>query len=133
MAPFLDRPVVTLTSPPVSVAVRQFVRISVNVKVPLAQPQGYGGVVIRDSLGGEPLQFRITEAIPDWRRVFLYRRVPADGELTVTLGLAGFGEALFDDLRIDRVEAEADVPSNLARRPRTPSASLPRRPATPRR
>ncbi|HWE36538.1 MAG TPA: hypothetical protein VG406_08230 [Isosphaeraceae bacterium] len=134
VAPYLDRPVVSLTSPPVSVAARQFVRISVNVKVPRPQPQGGGGVVIRDSLGGEPLQFRITEAIPDWRRVYLYRRVPADGELTVTLGLAGFGEALFDDLRIDRIEAEPDAPSDLARRrPRTPSAALPRRPAPPRR
>lgn len=144
VAPFLDRPVVTLTSPPLSVSARQFVRISVNVKMPRPQPPGGGGIVVRDSLGGEPLQFRIPEAIPDWRRVYLYRRAPADGELTVTLGLAGIGEALFDDLRIERVEAAPGPPSDLARgtpRLRTPnpnpnpntSASRPAVPPLPRR
>jgi hypothetical protein len=60
-------------------------------------------VIVRDSIGGEALQFRSTDPIPELSRVVLYRRVPADGELTVTLGLAGYGDVFFDDLRIEPV------------------------------
>ena len=48
----------------------------------------------RPSIGGETLQFRTTSAFPEWRRVVLYRQVPADGPLTITLGLAAFGRHL---------------------------------------
>ena len=67
--------------------------------------EGAGGVIVRDSIGGEALQFVSNEAIPKMTRVVLYRRAPADVDLTVTLGLAGYDTVFFDDLRVERVEA----------------------------
>jgi hypothetical protein len=62
-------------------------------------------VIIRDSIGGELMQYRQFSALPEWRRVVLYRRAPEDGDVTVTLGLAATsGEVFFDDLRIERAE-----------------------------
>ena len=60
-------------------------------------------MIVRDSIGGETLQFRTTDPIPELSRVVLYRRVPTDGELSVTLGLAGYGDVFFDDLKIEPV------------------------------
>ncbi|WP_169976097.1 hypothetical protein [Tautonia rosea] len=104
--PVQDRPTVAIQSPPISVRRHEFLRISVLVKMPVFQTPGSGGgVIIRDSIGGELMQYRQFSALPEWRRVVLYRRAPEDGELTVTLGLAATsGEVFFDDLRIERAE-----------------------------
>ncbi len=151
--PFLDHPPVTLVSPPVRVLRDEFVRISVNVNCPTMSAPGLGGVIIQDSIGGEALQFRTTQPINDWNRVVLYRQVPADMDLTVTLGLAGYGDVFFDDLRVERLgepgrdevdtpdfanqgrrrpldAASADAPSvdDLAGRPQRPSPTQPARP-----
>ncbi len=103
LPPFIDLPVAAVRSPAVRVGAKQFVRISVLVHRPIASIPGAGGVIVRDSIGGETLQFRTTDPIPELSRVVLYRRVPADGELTVTLGLAGYGDVFFDDLKIEPV------------------------------
>jgi hypothetical protein len=136
LPPFQDRPVAAIRSPAVAVGARQLVRISVLVKMPRGVPEGAGGLIVRDSLGGAALQFQSSGPIPKWMRVILYRRVPADGELAVTLGLAAsVGEAFFDDLRIDRIETGSSssssappVPSATPRRPSPalPAATLPR-------
>ena len=65
--------------------------------------------MIRDTIGGEALQFVTREAIPALTKVVLYRRAPADGELSITLGLAGYGEALFDEVSVQRVEAAPEA------------------------
>ncbi len=127
LPPFVDFPVAAVRSPAVRVGAKQFVRISVLVHRPIAGAPGAGGVIVRDSIGGEPLQFRTTDPIAELSRVVLYRRVPADGEMTVTLGLAGYGDVFFDDLRIEPVVSippsvpqAVDVPTRL-RRPEPPS------------
>jgi hypothetical protein len=103
----------------VKVRAGQFLRISVSVQRSTSSVAGIGGVVIRDSIGGESLQFASTAAIPALTKVVLYRRAPADGDLTVTLGLAGYGEAVFDELSIERVEAAPGYePPDIARLPR---------------
>ena len=59
----------------------------------------------------------------------LYRKAPADGTLTVTLGLAGYGEAFFDDFRVDLVEADEGPPDpDLASRPANRRRSQPPNP-----
>lgn len=128
LPPFLDDPAVTVESPSIAVSARQFVEISVDVKAPRPAPAGGGGVIVRDSIGGEPLQFRVNQGIPDWRTVVIYRRVPENGRLSVTFGLAGFGDAYFDNLRIRRVEAASpELAGRRRRAPQTPAASLPTR------
>jgi hypothetical protein len=117
LPPYLDHPVAAIRTPPIPVGAGHLMRIKVMVKMPTTVPQGAGGLVVRDSLGGEPLQFRFTAALPQWREVVLYRRAPASGTMTVLIGLAGFGELSIDNLEIDRLTDPAEP---IARRPQMP-------------
>jgi len=104
LPPFLDFPVAAVRSPAVPVEANNLIRISVLVKRPIASVPGQGGIIVRDSIGGERLQYRSSTAIPQFSRVILYRKAPVDGEVSVTFGLAGYGEAEFDDFRVELVE-----------------------------
>lgn len=103
-APFLDFPAAAIRTPPIRVTAGQFLRISVLIQKANPSTAGQGGVLITDSIGGEALQFRSGGSFTKFSKVILFRRVPADGVMTVTLGLAGFGEAYFDDLKVETVE-----------------------------
>jgi hypothetical protein len=127
---FLDFPAAAIRSPAVKVKAGEFFRISVDVERRLPSAPGGGGVLIRDSIGGEALQFTSTEPYPSFTKVVLYRRAPDDGELTVTLGLAGYGGVFFDDFKIERFEdiqldGGPEVPE-VARLPRPTRAETPR-------
>lgn len=103
LPPSFDRPTVAIRSPPVPVSRGNFIRISVLMRPVTFQSEGTGGgVIVRDSIGGELMQFRQFYGEPEWRRVVLYRRAPESTDLTVTLGLAATsGEVEFDDLRVE--------------------------------
>jgi hypothetical protein len=136
----LDLPASAVRSPGVAVRAGDFVRIRVKYRLPRSIAAAGGGLIVRDSLGGAALQYRTTEPTASWRELVLFRRAPEDGELTVTLGLAGLGEALFDDLRVEFLGRSEPGPADLAADdpfplepddqsplspPRLPSASLP--------
>jgi hypothetical protein len=136
LQPFLDFPVAAIRSPPIRVERNNLIRISVLVKRMLVSAPGAGGVIVRDSIGGEQFQYRTSDAIPEFERILLFRKAPADGTFTITLGLAGYGEALFDDLRVEVVEqddgrAAPDLVqrSNAARTMNSPRAPDPSPPA----
>ena len=116
--PFVDHPVVAVRSPAVKVRARQVYRISVMVKMANQALPGAGGLIIRDSIGGERLQFRTPQALADdWFEVVYYRRVPEDGTLSVTLGLAGYGYASFDDFKIEPIVEQVDADQYKLTRP----------------
>ena len=133
--PYIDEPVAAVLSPAVRVAANNMIRISVLIQQPIASAAGKGGVIVRDSIGGEQFQFRTAGPIPGFHRLVLYRKAPADGVVRVMLGLAGYGEVLFDDFRVQVIEEEgAGVPveSGFARdepptgaAPRTPDPRMP--------
>jgi hypothetical protein len=106
--PYLDEPAAAVLSPGFRVAANNLIRISVLVRKPTETPGGKGGVIIRDSIGGEQFQFRSGGTFAGYSRVVLYRKAPADAILRVLLGLAGYGEVYFDDLRVQVVEE--DIP-----------------------
>ena len=54
LPPTLDFPQAAIRSPEVKVKAGQFLRISVEVAKPMYHPEGHGGIIIRDSIGGEP-------------------------------------------------------------------------------
>ena len=60
----------------------------------------------------------------------LFRKAPADGTFTVTLGLAGYAEAYFDDFRVEVIEHEGTTGDSdvVQRRPRGRNASAPELP-----
>jgi hypothetical protein len=135
---FFDFPVAAVRSPAIKVQAKNLIRISVLVKRPTASVPGMGGVIVRDSIGGEQFQFRTSDPMPSFHRVVLYRKAPADMDFTVTLGLAGYDEAFFDDLRVEFVEADdepagselANRPANRRNRQPAPTPPNPSLPAT---
>ena len=68
-----------------------------------------------DDAGGEPLGVRVIGAAGEWKQFHLYRRVPASGQMAVTLALTGLGVAYFDDVRIEPlVGGSAYCPAGVA-------------------
>ncbi|MGZ3388473.1 MAG: hypothetical protein ACXVCF_02645, partial [Isosphaeraceae bacterium] len=132
--PFFDFPVAAIRTPAIKTDAKNLIRISVQAKRSIASTPGMGGIIVRDSLGGEQLQYRTSDPIPSFSRVVIYRKAPTDCSFTVTFGLAGYGEAFFDDFRVEFVEADeassgsdiAQAPANRsARQPPSPDPSLP--------
>ena len=133
--PILDFPIAAIRSPRIRVERNNLIRISVLVKRMFPSAEGMGGVIVRDSIGGEQFQYRTSGPIPEYSRVLLFRKAPADGTFTVTLGLAGYGEAFFDDLRVEVIERDDDRaapdlvrrtgPERPMRSPRAPDTSVP--------
>ncbi|GIW79060.1 MAG: hypothetical protein KatS3mg105_0867 [Gemmatales bacterium] len=96
----LERTFLAINSPAVRLAPGTLVRITGWLRIPKPIAASVDGALFYDSAGGEPLGVRVHRAIP-WRRITLYRRVPASGQINVTLALTGIGEAYFDDIRIE--------------------------------
>lgn len=107
LPPFVDHPLVAVRSPVLKVRANNLIRVSVVLRRPMTSAPGAGGIIVRDSIGGEQLQFRSTDLINNWSRVVLYRKAPTDVDFTVTLGLAGYGEAWFDDFQVELVEGDS--------------------------
>jgi hypothetical protein len=107
MAPqFLDFPVAAVRSPPIHVETNNLIMISVLVKRVYPSAPGLGGIIVRDSIGGEQFQYRTSDPISRYSRVLLFRKAPADGTFTVTLGLAGYGQAYFDEFSVQVIEED---------------------------
>ncbi len=62
MVPFLDFPMAAIRSPSIRVEANNLIRISVLVRRPIRSESGMGGVIVRDSIGGEQFQFRSSGA-----------------------------------------------------------------------
>ena len=88
-----------VTSPGVQLQAGDLVEITGVARVP-QQPLGsVDGLMIFDSLGGEEMAVRITEA-PSWRSFRLIRAAPTDTTVSVTIALTGHGRVQLDDLAI---------------------------------
>jgi hypothetical protein len=96
----LERTLVSAISPVSRFSPGTMVRISGWLRVPQPIQASADGVLLFDSVGGEPLAVRLTDAT-EWKSFSLYRRVPANGEVYLTAALTGIGTAYFDDLRIE--------------------------------
>ncbi len=107
LPPVLDFPVAAIRSPEIRVEANNLIRISVLVKRAFKSPPGTGGIIVRDTIGGDQFQFRTSAEVPRFSRVVLFRKAPANGTFTVTLGLAGYGDAYFDDFRVEVIEEGA--------------------------
>ena len=98
----LERTFLAVDSPVVKLPPGTLVRVSCWIKVPKAiVGDAAGGVLFYDDAGGEPLSVRLAATDGRWKEYHLYRRVPASGQIGVTLALTGLGVAFFDDVRIE--------------------------------
>ena len=124
--PYLDFPAAAIRSPSIRVQRDQFYRISMLVKKVNPSPAGTSGIIITDSIGGEVMQHRFNGSYPKLSRVVFYRRAPTSGDLTVTMGLSNFGEAFFDDFRIEKVDMRGtNVNDDMAGQGRDPRQAQP--------
>jgi hypothetical protein len=96
----LERSFVAVLSPAVHLRPGTPVAVSAWVRIPEAITASPDGVLFYDSVGGEPLAVRLTGATK-WKKIILYRKVPANGAVSVTLALTGLGAVYFDDVRIE--------------------------------
>jgi hypothetical protein len=96
----LERTYLALHSPQVRLQPGTLVRISGWVHIPEKIKASVDGALFYDTVGGEPLALRLTEPT-QWKKVHLYRRVPASGAVGVTMALSGLGSVYFDDIRIE--------------------------------
>jgi len=96
----LERTLVAITSPTVYLAPGSIVQVSGWISIPDKIRASADGALFYDSVGGEPLAIRLTEPMA-WKRFTLYRRVPSNGAISVTLALTGLGTVYFDDVRIE--------------------------------
>ena len=115
----LERTLLALTSPSVSLPPGSLAQISGWVRIPAAITTSPDGALFYDSAGGEPLAIRLTEATP-WKKLTLYRRVPASGQISVTLAMTGFGSVYFDDVRVEPLNPSSATPvaGNLVSNPK---------------
>lgn len=107
----VETPPVWITSPPIAAPTGKLVQIEARVWVPQAVKGSVDGLLVFDSIGGPALAERVGMT-PGWRRLVLYRIVPADaaGEpLTVTFAMTGLGAARIDDVSIRVVDRGAGV------------------------
>ena len=105
----VETPPVWVTSPAIRVPAGRLLEIQARVWVPRPIKGSVDGLLVFDSLGGPALAERVgmTSA---WRRLVLYRIVPADAAdepLTVTFALTGMGEARIDDVSVRVLERSA--------------------------
>jgi hypothetical protein len=96
----LERTFLALRSATVRLQPGTPVRISGWIKIPQPITASPDGALLYDSAGGEPLAIRLT-APTKWKKLTLYRQVPASGTMNVTLALTGIGKVYFDDVRIE--------------------------------
>jgi hypothetical protein len=115
----LERTVLSLSSPLVKLPPGTLVRVSAWVRIPQAITASVDGALFYDTAGGEPLAIRLTEATP-WKKYTLYRRVPASGQIGVTLAMTGLGAAYFDDVRIEPLTSTAPTVPTGPAQPITP-------------
>ena len=95
----VETPPVWVTSPAVQVAEGQLVRIEGQIYIPHAITDSVDGLLIAESIGGEPLAYR-AGATKGWQRFTLYRVATRTGPLSITIALTGHGEAWIDDVSI---------------------------------
>jgi hypothetical protein len=112
----LERTYLAISSPAVKLPPGSYVQISGWVKVPQKIGASVDGVLFFDSAGGEPLGVRLTEPT-DWKKVTLYRKVPAGGSISVSMVMTGLGRAYFDDVRIEPLVGGA-APRQVSAKPR---------------
>ncbi len=109
----VESPPIWLSSPPLDVEAGTLIRIQGWVQVPKTITGSVDGLLIFDSLSGEPMAERIGKTV-GWQPFTLYRVATQSGQMTVTFALSGLGEAWLDDISVQTL---GPGPESLSRQP----------------
>ncbi|MCE9534652.1 MAG: hypothetical protein K8T89_26555, partial [Planctomycetes bacterium] len=96
----LERTYLAVNTPAVRLPPGTWVRVSGLVRVPAAIQASADGLLVFDSVCGEGMGVRLTDA-KAWHKIHLYRKVPPSGTIWVTAALTGIGTVYIDDLKIE--------------------------------
>jgi hypothetical protein len=120
----IETPPMWVTTSPLQVERGQTLEIQGWVRITRPITGSVDGLLIIDSLTGEPMAQRISQP-GDWQPFTIYRAVGRSGSLTLTFALSGLGEAWIDDLSIrtvSRGQANPPQQAQQIRLPRPPGA-----------
>jgi hypothetical protein len=98
----IESPPLWVTSAPVQVAAGDIICIRGQVRILAPIKGAVDGLMITDSLGGEPLAERFGQT-DGWREFVIYRAAPQPANLTVTFALTGLGDAWIDNVSIQKL------------------------------
>jgi hypothetical protein len=96
---FVEAPPLWIVSPPIPLRAGQIVRIQGWAWVPAPVTATADGLLIFDSLAGPSMAKRIAQT-SGWQQFTLYRAATTTGPMSVTIALAGIGDAWVDDLTL---------------------------------
>jgi hypothetical protein len=110
----LETAPVWITTPQIPVYAGETLCITGYVNIPQRLQGSVDGLMIFDSLGGEPLALRLSDTGGQWRQFTFYRAVPTavppQATMCVTFALGGLGEVRLDDLQIFPIIPDPDAP-----------------------
>ncbi len=98
----IETPPLWIHSAPVTVRQGDILRIHGWTRVPTKIQGSQDGLMIFDSLAGQPLAARIDNT-GQWSEFVFYRAADRDGPLVLTFALTGLGEAWVDDVTVKRL------------------------------
>lgn len=114
----LERAFLALHTPDMKMAPGSWVKLSAWIHVPRPVVGSVDGALFYDSAAGEPLAFRVTQT-QGWRKVTIYRQVPASGRIRAVVALTGMGSVMVDDITIEPVLGSALNPVSPTANART--------------
>lgn len=100
--PPIETAPVWITTPAIPISSGELICVSGWIRIPQTIEGSVDGLMIRDSIGGDPLalRFRRTE---DWQEFAFYRYAPSDGLFETKFLLSGIGEVFLDDISINPI------------------------------
>ncbi|MDR1494396.1 MAG: hypothetical protein LBT05_17005 [Planctomycetaceae bacterium] len=103
----LETAPVWATSPPIRVLGGELLCVTGYIKIPQTLQGNADGLMIMDSMGGEPLAIRFNATDGQWRQFACYRKtpdvVPPNASMVVTFALNAVGEVHLDDLEVHAI------------------------------
>ncbi|MDR1383668.1 MAG: hypothetical protein LBJ67_07470 [Planctomycetaceae bacterium] len=103
----LETAPVWVTSPPIRVLGGELLCITGYIRIPQPLQANADGLMIMDSIGGEPLALRFNTTDGQWRQFACYRKtpdiVPPNASMVITFALNAVGEVHLDDLEIHTI------------------------------
>ena len=99
----VETPPMWVTTAAVAVEPGQLLEIRGWVRIPAPIAASSDGLLVIDSLGGEPMAQRLAAAA-EWQQFTIYRGAIRPEPMTITFALSGLGEVWIDDVSVQVVQ-----------------------------
>ncbi|HQR05793.1 MAG TPA: hypothetical protein PLN21_03170 [Gemmatales bacterium] len=100
----LERTFLVVSTPNVTLPPGTNVKLTGWYRIPVPIRASADGLLLYDSAGGESLGIRLYHSAA-WKKIEVFRKVPASGQISMSIALTGIGTVYFDDLKIESINA----------------------------